>query len=222
MEGRITLNDNPVDHLGCQVNPDQDKVALDGNLISIPKRYRYVLLNKPAGTITSAIDGRGRITVMDVIEAKERLFPVGRLDYDTTGVLLLTNDGDLAHRLAHPRFEVEKIYRAWAEGEIEQQTIERLKAGVEIEAGMVVSGESRILQKKNGKTLVEIQVHEGKKRQIKRMLKSVGHPVIQLTRLNFAGLTVDDLKEGEQRDLTESEVQELYHKVGLNKKNTKH
>jgi len=215
MEGRVSLNGDTVRKLGIVVDPKSDQVRMDGQLIEIPGHYRYVLFNKPAGIITSAVDGRGRRTVIEAVGLQERVFPVGRLDLDTEGVLLLTNDGDLAYRLAHPRFEIEKIYQARVAGRISDQAIRQLRRGVEIDPDVVVRGETRLLSRHSDRSLVEIQVHEGKKRQIKRMLRIVGFPVQKLVRINFAGLTVDDLKTGEWRDLSEKEVDRLYLMTGM-------
>jgi len=215
LEGRVVVNGERILALGCVVNPKRDVITLDGRRLDLPRTFRYVLLHKPAGVITSAVDGRGRKTVLDVIDAEERLFPVGRLDLDTEGVLLLTNDGDLAYRLAHPRFEVDKVYEAWVSDPVDERIVRRLARGVIIQPGVTVSGEARILTTKPEKTLLEIRLHEGKKRQIKRMMKAVGHPVLQLKRIIFAGLRVDPLKPGEWRDLTTEEVDALYRLVGL-------
>jgi len=155
---------------------------------------------------------------MELINVDERIFPVGRLDYDTEGVLLLTNDGDLANRLAHPRYEVEKVYEAWVEGKMKSSALEKLDKGVEIDEGVVVQGEASVLKKEDGKTLVEIRIHEGKKRQIKRMMKAVGYPVLYLKRVCFAGLRVDEITKGAWRHLTESEVDFLYQLVKLERK----
>ena len=176
----------------------------------------YYLYNKPAGVITTADDPRGRRTVLDMVKTKERIFPVGRLDLDTEGVLLLTNDGDLAYRLAHPRFEVEKVYKAWVEGIVNESVIEKLAKGIFVRPGIKMGGEIRILKKRQDQTLIEIRIHEGKKRQIKRMMKAVGHPVIYLCRTCFAGLTTDNLNRGAWRPLQHKEIKILYQKVRLN------
>lgn len=215
LEGRVAVNGKTVDTLGRVVDPGTDRITLDGRGIELPAAHRYVLLHKPAGVITSAVDGRRRPTVLDVVGAKERLFPVGRLDLDTVGVLLLTDDGDLAYRLAHPRFEVEKVYEAWVSGTVGRGAMESLALGIVIQEGVTVSGDSRILAVEAERTLVEIRLHEGKKRQVKRMMKAVGHPVLHLKRTVFAGLTVDGLRPGDWRDLTEGEVEGLYRMTGL-------
>ena len=222
LEGRVTVNGEPIHSLGRTVDTESDMIFLDGRRLDLPQRYRYVLLNKPGGVITSSVDGRGRKTVLDVIGADERLFPIGRLDLDTEGVLLLTNDGDLAFRLTHPRFEVDKVYEAWVEGLVDFEIVRILAQGVSIEPGKTVTGHAKVLKKESEKSLVEIRLHEGKKRQVKRMMKAVGHPVLYLNRIVFAGLTVGDLKPGEWRDLNDDEVDALYRLVGLEREEERH
>ncbi len=215
VQGRVIVNKEVVKKLGYKVDPEKDKIFLDGRLLKPPQIYKYILMNKPAGVITSVEDDRNRKTVVDLIGANERLFPVGRLDYDTEGVLLLTNDGELSYRLSHPKYEVDKVYQAWVDGYVTEEALRKLVEGIAINPGLIVKGEAKILRRKEKKTLVKISVHEGKKRQIKRMMKAIGHPVIQLKRTRFAGLTVDGLKSGEWRELTGEEIKELYTQVGL-------
>jgi pseudouridine synthase len=214
-QGRVSVNDETVEMLGRVVDSEKDIVCLDSQRLRPPKRYRYLLMNKPNGAITSVLDGRGRKTVLDFVDVDDRLFPVGRLDYDTEGVLLLTNDGKLAYRLTHPKYEMEKVYEAWVDGRVGQSDLQKLAEGVVLNGSVRVCGEARILGRRGGQTLVEIRVHEGKKRQIKRMMKAVDHPVVALRRTCFAGLTVDGLDRGTYRDLTEEEVKALYRQVGL-------
>jgi len=218
MEGRVCVNDEVVAEVGHTIDPEKDLVTLDGQKLDPPQCHVYVLLHKPASTLTTAKDERGRKTVMELINVDERIFPVGRLDYDTEGVLLLTNDGDLANRLAHPRYEVEKVYEAWVEGKMKSSALEELDKGVEIDEGVFVQGEASVLKKEDGKTLGEIRIQEGKKRQIKRMMKAVGYPVLYLKRVCFAGLRVDEITKGAWRHLTESEVDFLYQLVKLERK----
>jgi pseudouridine synthase len=214
-EGRVMVNGCRVETLGRVVDPRSDEVSLDGQFLTLPAVHRYVLLNKPSSVLTTSVDDRGRRTVLDLVPMDVRLFPVGRLDYDTEGVLLLTNDGDLAYRLTHPKFGVEKVYEAWVEGRVQERTLLTLSKGVSIDSDVVVRGEVKILERENDGTLLEIRVHEGKKRQIKRMMKAAGHPVSRLTRTCFAGLTVRDLDRGRWRYLTEKEVERLYRLTGL-------
>ena len=214
-QGRVVVNKEVVKKLGYRVDPEKDKIFLDSKLLKPPQVYRYILMNKPAGVITSVEDDKNRKTVVDIVGADERIFPVGRLDYDTEGVLLITNDGELSYRLSHPKYEVDKIYQTWVEGYVTKEALKKLTEGIPINPGVIVKGEAEILDQKEEKTLVEICIHEGKKRQIKRMMKAIGYPVIQLKRTRFAGLTVDGLNPGEWRELTIGEIEKLYQKVGL-------
>jgi 23S rRNA pseudouridine2605 synthase len=178
-----------------------DVVDLDGRLL-VPQELAYVLLHKPTGVVTTASDPQGRPTVVDLVDHESRVVPVGRLDADTTGALLLTNDGDLAHRLAHPRYEVEKVYEAEVEGEPSDDALTRLADGVELEDGVTAPARVRRL----GPSRIELAIHEGRKHQVKRMLEAVGHPVRNLHRSRYAGLTLDGLEPGTWRELTADEL----------------
>ena len=164
-----------------------------------------MLLHKPAGVVTTASDPQGRRTVLDLVDVPERVVPVGRLDVDTTGALLLTNDGPLAHRLAHPRYEVEKVYVADVEGRPDAEALRALAEGIELEDGMTAPATVRCLTPSR----VELTLHEGRNRQVRRMLEAVGHPVSRLHRSVYAGLTLEGLEPGAWRELEPSEVQRL-------------
>jgi len=181
-----------------------DRVALDGDEV-VAQKLAYVLLHKPAGTLTTARDPRGRATVLDLVNVPERVVPVGRLDADTTGALLLTNDGPLAHRLAHPRYGVEKVYEAEVEGRPGPDALRRLEQGVELEDGRTAPARARLL----APSTIELVLHEGRKHQVKRMCEAVGHPVSRLHRSSYAGLTVEGLEPGDWRELEPSEVNRL-------------
>ncbi|HKF14422.1 MAG TPA: pseudouridine synthase [Gaiellaceae bacterium] len=181
-----------------------DRVEVDGEEVR-PQRLAYVLLHKPAGVVTTASDPQGRPTVVDLVEHDVRVVPVGRLDVETTGALVLTNDGELAHRLAHPKYEVEKVYEAEVEGEPSDEALWRLAHGVELEDGVTAPAEVRRL----GPSTIELSIHEGRNRQVRRMLEAVGHPVTRLHRSRYAGLTVDGLAPGEWRELLPSDVDHL-------------
>ena len=181
-----------------------DVVDLDGRLL-LPQRVAYVLLHKPAGVVTTASDPHGRPTVVDLVEHESRVVPVGRLDADTTGVLLLTNDGELAHRLAHPRYEVDKVYEADVEGEPSDEAISRLEEGVELDDGRTAPAKARRL----APSRLELAIHEGRKHQVKRMLEAVVHPVTRLHRSRYAGLTTEGVDPGKWRELTDEEVSSL-------------
>jgi len=187
-----------------------DAVLVDGREVG-RQALRHVLLNKPRGTITTARDPEGRPTVVDLVKGDVRVVPVGRLDRDTTGVLLLTNDGPLAHRLAHPRYGIEKTYVAEVQGEPTDETLARLAAGVELEDGPTAPARVRRL----GPSRVELVLHEGRNRQVRRMFEAVGHPVERLRRSRYAGLGPGRLKPGDWRELTRDEVRRLRRSVGL-------
>ena len=187
-----------------------DAVQVDGREVG-KQRLRYVLLHKPRGTITTARDPRGRPTVVDLVGGATRVVPVGRLDRDTTGALLLTNDGPLAHRLAHPRYEVEKAYVVDVEGEPDDDAVRALAEGVELEDGPTAPARVRRL----GPSRLELVLHEGRNRQVRRMLEAVGHPVTRLRRSRYAGLSAGRLRRGEYRELTREEVSRLRRQVGL-------
>jgi 23S rRNA pseudouridine2605 synthase len=200
--GRVTVNGEPGE-LNTFVQ-SRDKVELDGSRVEL-QPLTYVLLHKPAGTVTTASDPHGRPTVVGLVDHPVRVVPVGRLDADTTGALLLTNDGELAHRLAHPRYEVEKVYEAEVEGEPNDQALSRLEHGIELDDGPTAPARARRL----GPNRIELSIHEGRKHQVKRMLAAVGHPVTRLHRGRYAGLTLEGLEPGQWRELEPSEVESL-------------
>jgi pseudouridine synthase len=201
-QGRVTVNGEP-GQLNTFVEP-RDRVELDGRRLE-PQPLAYVLLHKPAGTVTTASDPQKRPTVVDLVDHPARVVPVGRLDADTTGALLLTNDGELAHRLGHPRYGVEKVYEAEVEGEPTDEDLERLRAGLELDDGPTAPAQARRL----GRSRVELTLHEGRKHQVKRMLAAVGHPVTRLHRSAYAGLSPEGLEPGQWRELEPSEVEGL-------------
>jgi pseudouridine synthase len=200
--GRVTVNGEP--GLLNTFVQRRARVEVDGRPVEL-QPLTYILLYKPAGTVTTASDPQGRATVVDLVDHAARVVPVGRLDADTTGALLLTNDGELAHRLAHPRYEVEKVYEAEVEGEPTDEELRRLEQGVELDDGPTAPANARRL----GPSRVELSVHEGRKHQVKRMLAAVGHPVTRLHRSRYAGLTLEGLEPGRWRELEPSEVQRL-------------
>jgi 23S rRNA pseudouridine2605 synthase len=187
-----------------------DVVEVDGRPVG-KQRLAYLLLNKPAGVVTTARDPQGRPTVVALVPREPRVVPVGRLDADTTGALLLTNDGQLAHRLAHPRYRVDKVYEVDVEGDPSPETLLRLEQGIELDDGRTAPARARRL----GRGRVELTLHEGRKHQVKRMLEAVGHPVTHLHRSRYAGLDLKSLAPGEWRELTREEVAALRRLVGL-------
>ena len=200
--GRVTVNGEQ-GQLNTFVEP-HDRVAVDGAPVAA-QELRYVLLHKPAGTVTTARDPQGRPTVVELVDVPERVVPVGRLDVDTTGALLLTNDGPLAHRLAHPRYEVEKVYVADVDREPDAAALQALAEGVELEDGLTAPATVRCL----APSRIELVLHEGRNRQVRRMLEAVGHPVRRLHRSVYAGLTLEGLEPGAWRELEPSEVERL-------------
>ncbi len=203
--GRITVN-GQVGQLNTNVS-EGDEVKFDGRVIQAHKLI-YILLHKPAGTVTTLNDPQKRKTVIDLIDIPERIVPVGRLDYDTTGALLLTNDGELANQLMHPSFEVDKVYEAEVEGKVTDEILKKLQNGVELEDGLAAPAKVHVLQ---GRALqrLELVIHEGRKHQVKRMLAAVGLPVKKLHRPKYANLDVNNLKPGEWRELSEAEITAL-------------
>jgi 23S rRNA pseudouridine2605 synthase len=200
--GRVRVNGEP-GQLNTFVQ-STDRVEVDGEAVA-KQKLAHLLLHKPAGVLTTARDPQGRRTVVDLVPREPRVVPVGRLDADTTGALLLTNDGELAHRLAHPRYGVEKTYVVDVEGEPTDDTIERLASGIELEDGLTAPARARRL----GRGRIELTIHEGRNRQVRRMLEAVGHPVTRLHRSVYAGLTLEGLEPGAWRELEPSDVERL-------------
>ncbi|HEX9380553.1 MAG TPA: pseudouridine synthase [Gaiellaceae bacterium] len=200
--GRVTVNGEP-GQLNTFVERG-DRVEVDGKPVTA-QTLRYVLLHKPAGTVTTARDPQGRPTVVDLVDVPERVVPVGRLDVDTTGALLLTNDGPLAHRLAHPRYGVEKVYEVEVEGTPDDAALRALAEGVELEDGRTAPAKARRV----GTWRIELSLHEGRNRQVKRMCAAVGHRVSRLHRSRYAGLALEGLRAGEWRELEPGEVARL-------------
>jgi 23S rRNA pseudouridine2605 synthase len=200
--GRVTVN-GETGQLNMFVGA-HDRVEVDGRPIA-KQRLAYVLLHKPAGVVTTASDPQRRPTVVGLVDLPERVVPVGRLDADTTGALLLTNDGELAHRLAHPRYGVEKTYVVDVQGAPSDEALRALEQGVELEDGVTAPARVRRL----GRSRAELTIHEGRKHQVKRMLEAVGHPVLRLHRSAYAGISADDLAPRAWRELTGEEVAQL-------------
>jgi 23S rRNA pseudouridine2605 synthase len=200
--GRVRVNGEP-GQLNTFVQ-STDRVEVDGEAVT-KQKLAHLLLYKPAGVVTTARDPQGRRTVVDLVPREPRVVPVGRLDAETTGALLLTNDGELAHRLAHPRYGVEKTYVVDVEGEPSDETVARLGHGVELEDGVTAPARVRRL----APARVELTIHEGRNRQVRRMLEAVGHPVTHLHRSVYAGLTLEGLEPGAWRELEPSEVERL-------------
>ncbi|WP_028991911.1 pseudouridine synthase [Thermoanaerobacter thermocopriae] len=209
LQGRVKVNGKEVKELGVKINPDVDIIEFDDKIVRREKKKVYIMLNKPTGYITSVKDQFGRATVMDLVKVKERIYPVGRLDYDTSGLLLLTNDGEIANILMHPRHEIAKTYIAKIKGIPTEEELERFRNGLLIEDYVTSKAEIKVLTVKKGTSVVEIKIHEGKNRQVRKMCEAIGHPVISLMRTKIGELSLEGLKPGEWRYLTNKEINYL-------------
>jgi pseudouridine synthase len=213
--GRVWVNGKPATELGLRVDPTSARIEVDGRRVNVRGDHVYLLLNKPEGYVTTAKDPQGRPTVMDLVQERARVYPVGRLDADTQGLLLLTNDGELAHRLAHPRYQVPKTYLAEVRGPMAPQAVRRLTEGVRLEDGQARAAAAKVIGRTKSRTQVEVVMTEGRKREVRRMLEEVGNPVVKLVRTRFGPVEVRGLKSGKTRPLTPHEVGELQRLVGL-------
>ncbi|MBT1617760.1 pseudouridine synthase [Curtobacterium flaccumfaciens pv. poinsettiae] len=210
VEGRVTVNGEVVDALGRRVDPEKDAISVDGVPVQIDSSRRYIVLNKPTGVVSSLQDERGRRDLTEFVDRyEERLFNVGRLDAETSGLLVLTNDGDLAHVLAHPSFGVQKTYIAKVQGNVNPAVVQRLTEGVELEDGPIKADKVRLLESSRGESLVEITLHSGRNRIVRRMLEAVDHPVLELVRRSFGPLHLGSLPPGKMRELGTVEVGKL-------------
>lgn len=206
-EGRIRVNGVVVSELGRRIDPEHDLVDVDGTAVQLDVSRRYVMLNKPTGIVSSLKDENGRPDLRRFTEQfEERLYNVGRLDAETSGLLVLTNDGELAHVLAHPSFGVTKVYIAKVGGTVLPQTISKLTKGVELEDGIIVADKARLLDTSRGSSLVELTLHSGRNRIVRRMLAAVGHPVTELVRRQFGPLHLGTLPAGKMRELSKIEL----------------
>lgn len=204
--GRVRVNGVVVDELGSRIDPAVDIVDVDGVAVQLDQAKRYIMLNKPTGVVSTMKDENGRPDLRQYTDAfDERLYNVGRLDQDTSGLLVLTNDGELANVLAHPRFGVTKVYIAKVAGKISQRELAQLTAGIELEDGPIAADKARLLDASKGSSLVEITLHSGRNRIVRRMLKAVGHPVHELVRRQFGPLRLGALPSGRTRELTKDE-----------------
>jgi 23S rRNA pseudouridine2605 synthase len=215
-EGRVEVDGEVVRRFGARVDPEHQIIRVDGRRIAASEKLVYVALNKPAGVLTTMSDSRGRPTIADLIgDRAERMFHVGRLDYETEGLMLLTNDGELAHRLAHPRFGVLKTYLADIPGPLPRDLGRQLMAGVELDDGVATADKFKVVERAGSRALVEVTLHEGRKHIVRRMLAEVGHPVGRLVRTQVGPIALGSLRTGATRRLTSKEVGDLYAAVGL-------
>jgi pseudouridine synthase len=214
VRGRIRVNGGRVE-LGMRIDPSKDLVEIDGSRVPLQAALVYYLVNKPVGVVTTASDEQNRATVLDLIEVETRVYPVGRLDIESEGAVLLTNDGELALRLTHPRYGVAKTYLVEVGGGVKERTVRTLARGVELSDGMTAPAQARLVERSPRATLIEISLTEGRNRQIRRMFEAVGHPVQRLVRTAIGPLMLGRLKPGTYRKLRLEEVRNLYRAAGL-------
>ena len=214
--GRVSIDGVVVDELGARVDPDVSEIRVDGVLIAQASGKMVVALNKPRGVVTTMSDPQGRECVGDYVDDyEERLFHVGRLDTDTEGLLLMTNDGELANRLGHPSYGIEKTYVARVRGRVSKETMKLLVAGVVIEDRAVEVRSPKVVDTSNEFSVVEVTIHEGRNRIVRRLFEELGHPVIDLVRTRIGGVQLGKLRSGQIRELTNAELGSLYNAVGL-------
>jgi 23S rRNA pseudouridine2605 synthase len=214
--GRVEVDGEVVRRFGARVDPKTQVIRVDGKRIPASEDLVYLALNKPAGVLSTMSDDRGRRTIAALVaDHSERLFHVGRLDYETEGLILLTNDGELAHRLAHPRYGVLKTYLAEVRGPVPKDLARRLTTGVELEDGIATADRFRVVEQAGQRVLAEITLHEGRKHVVRRMLAETGHPVIRLVRTQIGPVSLGSLRAGSSRRLTLAEVGNLYAAVGM-------
>lgn len=212
-QGRVAVNGQVVTELGTQVDPERDNITVDGRRISVTEEYTYIVLHKPVGVITTADDPWGRPAVLDLVDVETRVYPVGRLDANSEGLVLLTNDGTLTHQLTHPSFEHPKEYHVLVAGRPAKMALERLRAGVRLENGMTAPAQVGVLRREGKDTWLRMILHEGRKRQIRRMADAVGHPVRRLIRVGIGPIRLGDLAPGKWRHLSRREIDQLREKV---------
>lgn len=208
LEGKVKVNGEVVKELGFKVS-DSDEIEVSGRILSKPRKNTYYLLNKPVGYVTTVTDPQGRKTVMGLIPKDTRVFPVGRLDIMTEGLLLLTDDGDLAYKLTHPKHEIEKEYHVKVNGTITHEQIEKLKSGVILEDGLTAPAKAAIVNINKGETLLSLTIHEGKNRQVRRMIDAIGKKVLKLKRVRYGHLSLEDVPLGKFRELTADEINQF-------------
>lgn len=209
-EGHVAVNGTVITEMGVQVDETRDRVTVDGELIHLEEEKHYIAYNKPIGEVTTNSDPEGRATVMDKFrDYPVRLYPVGRLDYDSEGLLLLTNDGELMNNLLHPSREVNKTYLAKVSNHVDDDVLRRLRAGVSIDGRLTSPANARLVRHEAFDSIVMVTIHEGRYRQVRRMFEAVGHQVVQLKRVGFASVQLGDLPRGQWRRLTDDEVKRL-------------
>lgn len=208
-EGKVFVNGKQVTELGSQINEKKDKVTVEGKTITLPSSFVYIKLNKPKGYACTAHDEKGRKTIYDLIDSEERLFSIGRLDYDTEGLILLTNDGDFANKVAHPKFNIDKEYRVTVEGEIKESEMAVMRKGVVVDGQRMPSAIVNFISYENGYTKLSVIIDEGQNRQIRRMFEAIGKTIKLLKRVRIGQVRLGGLRRGDYKDLTEVELNSL-------------
>lgn len=215
LEGRVKVDGKVVRVLGTRADPHGSRIEVDGERIATDTRFQYLALNKPTGVITTASDPQGRPTVMDLIRTSARVVPVGRLDFNTVGLVLLTNHGDLAHRLTHPSYEVERVYVAEIRGVPEPDVLKRLTLGIELDDGLARARRAKIIQRTTNRSQVELVMTEGRKHEVRKMFEAIEHPVLALARTSYGPIRLGELAPKASRHLTPVEVGSLLRLVKL-------
>lgn len=218
-DGRVAVNGAVVSELGTKVDPEHDSVTLDGEIVTLPDQHVVLMLDKPAGYLSAMTDQHGGLCVSELIPTSQflGLFPIGRLDKDTTGLLLFTNDGELGNALIHPRHHVPKTYRAWVKGNVGSAALATLREGVMLEDGITQPAEVEILEREAARTLLKLTIFEGRNRQIRRMSAAVGHPVDELRRIALGPLSLTGVEPGQWRLLSNEEHRALLEVTGLSR-----
>ncbi|MEW6109883.1 MAG: pseudouridine synthase [Nitrospirota bacterium] len=215
LEGRVTIN-GMVAVIGMKADPSKDHIKVDGKLLVKPEKKVYFILNKPRGVITTLIDPQGRPTIKGFLRGiKERVFPVGRLDYDSEGMLIVTNDGEFAHAVLHPSKKIPKTYLVKVKGVLEEEEIEKLRRGMRLDRHVTAPAKVRRLRKTENNSWIEMTIYEGKKRQIRRMLERVGHPVVRLIRIRINGLEMGELPPGTYRRISPDEMKQIIEELKI-------
>ena len=207
LEGKVKVNGMVVTELGIKVNPLNDEIEYNGKIITKEEKKVYIMLNKPEGYISSVKDEKGRATILDIVKVEERVYPIGRLDYDSSGLLLLTNDGEIYNKIIHPREELTKKYIAVVKGEVTNKDIDLFKKGIDIGGYVTAPAELKIISYDKDISTIEIGIHEGKNRQIRKMCAAINHEVLSLKRISIGELKLGYLKRGEWRELRAEEIE---------------
>lgn len=214
-QGKVKVNGIVIREMGVKIDPEKDKVEVAGKTVKDEEEKVYLLLNKPKGYVTTLRDPQKRPKVIDLLkDVKVRVYPVGRLDYDTEGLLLLTNDGDITYKLTHPKHEIGKTYLVLVKGVPDQDKLKRFQKGLRLADGLTAPAKVKLLKKQGGNTLLEIIIYEGRNRQIRRMCETIGHPVLELKRASMGFLQLEGLETGKYRYLTKTEITKLKKLVG--------